>query len=272
MLTRPRKPILGLAALLLFSLAAVGCSQADPGSDPNESPSSAVETAYPLSIGTEAGALEQPSPPLASSGSAAIAIAESAVAQAPTSAPVTTEATTVEPLTATETPTESPSASPSAAPESNTLLQLIDPLDEPEFYCVDIPGVGSSLGTDRPLQAHTCKPGADDELFLFNQPADGQVSMPAYDLCMEAESDLAYTRSCTDASTQRFSLGADGTIRTADGQLCSRWPPVRASRLEGHPTSAATFGWSPARKGNAICHSGYSQAATLVPVLPLRPT
>ena len=222
MLTRPRKPILGLAALLLFSLAAVGCSQADPGSDPNESPSSAAETASPLSIGTEADASEQPSPPFTSSGSAAIAIAESAVAgtQAPTSAPVTTEATTVEPLTATETPTDSPSASPSAAPEGNTLLQLIDPLDEPEFYCVDIPGVGSSLGTDRPLQAHTCKPGADDELFLFNHPADGQVSMPAYDLCMEAEGDLAYTRSCTDASTQRFSLGADGTIRTADGQLC----------------------------------------------------
>ncbi len=235
MLTLLRKPILGLAAILLFSLAAVGCSQANPGSEPNESLSSAAETASPLSTGAGAGDSEQPSPPLASSGSAAIAIAESAVAKsagaatqastaapsnAPVTAQVTAEAVAVESPATTESPADSPSATAAMVPEGNTLLQLIDPLDEPEFYCVDIPGVGSSLRTDRPLQAHTCKPGADDELFLFNGPDSGQIFMPAFDLCMEAEGDLAYTRSCTGASAQSFSFGADGTIRTADGQLC----------------------------------------------------
>ena len=114
-----------------------------------------------------------------------------------------------------------PSRSPVVpAPVEKTLIQLIDPLDEPEFYCVDVPGFRDSLRTDRPLQAHTCKPGADDELFLFNQPSGGQVSMPAYDLCMEAEDGLVYTRPCNDSAGQLFSHGSDGTVRTGEGSLC----------------------------------------------------
>lgn len=57
----------------------------------------------------------------------------------------------------------------------SSLIQLVDPLDEPEFYCVDVPGFQDNLRTDRPLQAHTCKPGAADELFVANQPGDGAV-------------------------------------------------------------------------------------------------
>ena len=52
---------------------------------------------------------------------------------------------------------------------------LRDPLDEPEFYCVDVAGFGSNLNLNSPLQAHTCKPGADDEVFIFNHPAPGPV-------------------------------------------------------------------------------------------------
>ena len=58
---------------------------------------------------------------------------------------------------------------------------LRDPLDEPEFYCVDVAGFGSNLNLNSPLQAHTCKPGADDELFIFNHPTPGQFYMGAYD-------------------------------------------------------------------------------------------
>ena len=42
-----------------------------------------------------------------------------------------------------------------------TLLQLVDALDEPEYYCVDVPGFGRSLNLQSALMAHTCKPGAD---------------------------------------------------------------------------------------------------------------
>ena len=37
------------------------------------------------------------------------------------------------------------------------LIRLQDPLDEPEYYCVDVPGAGSSLNLQGALQAHTCK-------------------------------------------------------------------------------------------------------------------
>lgn len=101
-----------------------------------------------------------------------------------------------------------------------SLIQLVDPLDEPEFYCVDVPGFRDSLRTDRPLQAHTCKPGAADELFVANQPGTGQFLMPAYDLCMEAEGNLVYTRPCADHPAQFFSHRGDSTIRTAESDLC----------------------------------------------------
>ena len=60
---------------------------------------------------------------------------------------------------------------------------LRDPLDEPEFYCVDVAGFGNNLNLNSPLQAHTYKPGADDELFIFNHPTPGQFYMEAYDVC-----------------------------------------------------------------------------------------
>lgn len=72
------------------------------------------------------------------------------------------------------------------APPSPSLIQLIDPLDEPQFYCVDVPGFGASLNRDGALTAHTCKPRADDELFTAGHPSVGHLYMPAYDRCVEA--------------------------------------------------------------------------------------
>lgn len=114
---------------------------------------------------------------------------------------------------ATPTPTLATETTPS-------LIQLADPLDEPEFYCVDVPGFRDSLRTDRPLQAHTCKPGADDELFTAHQPSTGQFLMPAYNLCITAESNLVYTRPCTANPAQHFVHNPDGTISAAEGDLC----------------------------------------------------
>ena len=50
------------------------------------------------------------------------------------------------------------------------MIQLRDPLDEPEYYCVDVPGFGRSLNLEGALTAHTCKPNADDELFIYRSP------------------------------------------------------------------------------------------------------
>ena len=85
---------------------------------------------------------------------------------------------------------------------------------------MDVPGFRDSLRTDRPLQAHTCKPNAADELFLADQPETGQFLMPAYDLCMTAEEGQVYTRPCAALPAQQFVHRDDLTIGPAGEDLC----------------------------------------------------
>ena len=97
------------------------------------------------------------------------------------------------------------------------LIQLKDPLDEPEYYCMDVRGVGANLRIDDPLTAHTCKPGAEDEVFTLNHPSSGQLYMGAYDRCLQASradggSPLLLV-SCSDSVLQIFRYLPDETIR-----------------------------------------------------------
>ena len=85
---------------------------------------------------------------------------------------------------------------------------------------MDVPGFRDRLRTDRPLQAHTCKPNAADELFIADQPETGQFLMPAYDLCMTAEEGQVYTRPCANTPAQQFVHRDDLTIGPAAGDLC----------------------------------------------------
>ena len=105
-----------------------------------------------------------------------------------------------------------------------TLLQLADPLDEPDFYCVDVPGFGSSLDLYAALSAHTCKPGADDEIFLAGEPLPGNLAMPAYGLCLEAAAaepaSGLYLKECSESRLQVFSQHPDGSLRLADTGYC----------------------------------------------------
>ena len=101
--------------------------------------------------------------------------------------------------------------------ESNKgLIKLTDPLDEPEYYCVDIPGFKQNLQLDRALMAHTCKPGADDETYTINYPSAGQMYMEAYDRCVEAESATdgaqLFMKACSDSPLQRFIFSTEGKI------------------------------------------------------------
>ena len=115
------------------------------------------------------------------------------------------------------------------------LIELNDPLDEPEKYCVDVPGFGRRLNLNAPLMAHTCKPGAADELFTPGQPGEGQLYMQAYGRCAEAESTkpgaAIYMRECSSSNLQRFSFESDGRIKLADGSTC-----MTVADGEGEPT------------------------------------
>ena len=129
-------------------------------------------------------------------------------------------------LTPLSTQTKTPSGNPPTSATANSaavasqpaitngpvFIQLTDPLDEPEFYCVDVPGAGRGVRLDSNLQAHTCKPisEAEDELFILNRPSEGQIFMEAYGLCVEAELaiDGASLRlqPCSDSPLQIFVL------------------------------------------------------------------
>ena len=122
----------------------------------------------------------------------------------------------------TPEPTDAPEPAPedTPMPPDGTLLQLADPLDEPEFYCVDVVGTGDGIMLDRPLQAHTCKPGSGDQLFQVNTPSDGQVYLPVYNRCLEAREQSLYVSDCSDTPMQKFEFGDDGAIKTVESGGC----------------------------------------------------
>ena len=145
-----------------------------------------------------------------------------------TSSPSTTlRSTTLPSTTAAETTTSAapPTTPPVPEPIDNTLIQLVDPHDEPEFYCVDVRGVDATLDIDAALTAHTCKPFFDDELFNVHDPDPGSLYMPAYDRCVEASSaDVGselFIVDCGSSELQDFDILDDGTIRLGiDPTLC----------------------------------------------------
>ena len=219
-------PVWALAAALpLLLMAAAACGPEDSGIRPAANP-----TAAP----TAAGGSNAIAEPTMAATAAIAASAPTAAAPIPTAAstPANTRAATPSPTLesatlsvpmAAPTPANTLAVPPSPTLESATapsLLQLADPLDEPEFYCVDVPGFRDSLRTDRPLQAHTCKPGAADELFYADRPESGQFLMPAYALCLTAEGDRVYTRPCAANPAQRFVHRDDLTLRAAADDLC----------------------------------------------------
>ena len=228
----------------IMATAMPGCSQPELGATPQESPPPQTVPARSAEPERATGPLGTATASPGSSGSAAIAIAEALAASPPPpeTAVTGTESETPAPAstTAAEATTAPAASQPSLPqgltylyPDGETLIQLIDPLDEPEFYCVDVRGFGSNLQTDSSLQAHTCKPGGRDELFLVNSPDDGQLVMPAYDLCLEAGGNEVFVRACSDASAQRFNIGSDGTVRTGDDQLCLSVTPGEGQEAGG---------------------------------------
>ena len=83
--------------------------------------------------------------------------------------------------------------------------------------------------------AHTCKPGADDEIFIVGMPGPGNLTMPAYKLCMDAEVAEAQAplrlRECSDSAMQQFDFDADGALVLSGTDLC-----VAVSSDDGEPT------------------------------------
>ena len=121
------------------------------------------------------------------------------------------------------TPALLPTVAPTTVTDDRVFIQLTDPLDEPEYYCVDVPGAGPGVRLQSALQAHTCKPidTAADELFTIDHPKAGQIYMEAYQLCLEAEEpgegSSLRLQACSDSELQLFTVQDD--IISLDGEL-----------------------------------------------------
>ena len=133
--------------------------------------------------------------------------------------PVFSAPTAVPTLTLTETPIPSPIAADIPIPTTAGLLRLADNLDDPQGYCADVAGFGANIRLNAPMQAHTCKPGSDDQMFAPIAPADGGgIRLVEYDRCLTAET-VGYGAEINvvgcDAGmvNQRFSLGEDGRVQ-----------------------------------------------------------
>lgn len=155
---------------------------------------------------------------------------ESAVVETPEPPPTTAPSPTSEAVQPTATAVEPTAVPAESTPSTESLIMLIDPLDEPEFYCIDVAGFGNNLNLNAPLQAHTCKPGAADELFTFNRPGPGQFFMDAYDVCLEAGDGALYVKACSDSQNQRFVLTEEGSLRLQNAEQC-----VAVQSGEGQP-------------------------------------
>jgi len=113
-----------------------------------------------------------------------------------------------------------------SAAETLQQVRLVDPLDEPEFYCLDLSGWGDHLKLDDPLQAHTCKTRrADDQLFAIK---DGKILVGETDRCLQVAvssgkalaGSAILARTCSDSAMQAFTLEEDGRISVTGSDLC----------------------------------------------------
>ncbi len=111
---------------------------------------------------------------------------------------------------------------------------LIDRLDDPRGYCLDILGYKQRARLDRGLQGHSCYSyqGAIgvDQGFDSDAIKAGRFHMPGFDVCMTADAAQAGTRlglaKCDGSPQQGFSL-------TAKGEIVSRSAPKLCVTVAG---------------------------------------
>ena len=109
--------------------------------------------------------------------------------------------------------------------DSLVQLRLLDPLDEPEFYCLDVSGWGDHLKLDDPLQAHTCKVSdSNDQLFSVRSDS---ILVGTTGRCLEIAGTgtplpgaAIVARECSGGPMQTFTIEENGRISTKGADLC----------------------------------------------------
>lgn len=106
-------------------------------------------------------------------------------------------------------------------------LKLVDDIDDPAGYCLDVPGPASNIRLDIPAWAHSCHGGPEpDQTYRFDEDGNGAFRFvwEVYDVCLTATdavagSGLSYLP-CDGGSQQAFDSAADGTFTLRGSDLC----------------------------------------------------
>jgi len=106
-------------------------------------------------------------------------------------------------------------------------IRLTRFLDEPDGYCLDVPGPAHAVMLQFPLVAHTCHMDAlKDQVFDFNKGGQGLLrwTTEEHDLCFTADAAEALSRinlrPCDQPALQSFTGTAVGEIKLSDTELC----------------------------------------------------
>lgn len=105
------------------------------------------------------------------------------------------------------------------------VIKLVEPLDEPEFYCLDVAGWGDHLKIEDPLQVHTCKPDSPDQEFVVE---GSTFKMPEYNRCLTVSASgntaqpgtALMIRECDGRIMQNFKILSSGQIMLNNSNLC----------------------------------------------------
>jgi len=104
------------------------------------------------------------------------------------------------------------------------LLRTAQTLDEARGYCLDVAGFGATLRLDDPLQAHTCKYGAELDDQRFEPLANGAIKASLYDRCLAATAiepgAKLVVRTCTAAPAQRWTMTSGRLSPESRRDLC----------------------------------------------------
>ena len=150
-----RGPAAGVILLLAGVIAlAVGCLAGEPGRTASLPAAMDLPTATPMPAATEL--------PAATLLPTAAAL------------PILTASSTAAPIVVARTDEPMPSYG---------MIRLAAALDDPQHYCIDVPGHSGGVRLNAPLQAHTCKPGANDQTFqiALGYYEYSELRMPAYE-------------------------------------------------------------------------------------------
>lgn len=100
-------------------------------------------------------------------------------------------------------------------------------LDEPDGYCLDVPGPITNLLLEAPMVAHTCHPDPlEDQVFSFNVDGSGLIRWryADYDLCLTAVGSEQGAKlkllSCDNPGAQQFEYTEKAEFRLSATALC----------------------------------------------------